>query len=132
MASSLQSCDFKFIPTSSSAPPLQLLTLARTLRLITHIHDLAATNKALRAEWSERRDRIMRGVKELLMFTDGVESELTLSIPESACRELALELLANYLPDELIDYETLPKVRSFELEMYQPTVHVDVPSTFWF
>jgi hypothetical protein len=32
------------------------------------------------------------------------------SLPASVCRELVLELVANYLPDELVDHETLPKV----------------------
>ncbi|KAE9393090.1 hypothetical protein BT96DRAFT_999800 [Gymnopus androsaceus JB14] len=123
----IENCDFKFIATKSSSyaststpSPLQLLTLARTLRLIAHIHDLAATNKALRTEWSERRGGIMRGVRDLL--TDGSEGEeessassssnprSELSVPENVCRELALELVANYLPDELIDYEVFPKM----------------------
>lgn len=37
------------------------------------------------------------------------------SVPESICRELVLELVANHLPDELMDYQMFPQARSFNL-----------------
>ncbi|KAJ3861751.1 hypothetical protein EV359DRAFT_46545 [Lentinula novae-zelandiae] len=107
---------------SASASSLQLITLARTIRLVGHIQDLAATNKSLRAEWSERKGGIMKGIRRMILLnkdTAEEESEASKresddrvktldgprSMPESICRELVLELVANYLPDELIHYQ---------------------------
>ncbi|KAF5347453.1 hypothetical protein D9757_013818 [Collybiopsis confluens] len=103
-----QNCEIKFNssrPNSSSTSSSQLTTLARTLRLIGHIQDLASTNKSLRADWSEKRDDIMRGVQNLLMGGSGSEDSSSVgywSIPEGVCRKLALELVAKYLPNKLM------------------------------
>ncbi|KAJ3992694.1 hypothetical protein F5050DRAFT_1579091 [Lentinula boryana] len=95
---------------------LQLLTLARTLRLIGHVQDLAATNKSLRAEWNERKNGIMKGIKSMILDGDSANEESEAakgegddeiksldepnSVPESVCRELVLELVANHLSDD--------------------------------
>ncbi|KAF9075216.1 hypothetical protein BDP27DRAFT_38333 [Rhodocollybia butyracea] len=124
----MENCAIKLNTAESSISysPLQLLTLARTLRLISYILDLAATNKSLRAEWNERRNGIMNSVRDMLILDDNLEVEKEQeekeesklgtprgylgSLPASVCRELVLELVANHLPDELVDHETLPKM----------------------
>ncbi|KAJ3932590.1 MAG: hypothetical protein NXY57DRAFT_1072227 [Lentinula lateritia] len=129
----IENCDFNFTKSfSASASSLQLITLARTIRLVGHIQDLAATNKSLRAEWSERKGGIMKGIRRMILLdkdTAEEESEASKresddrvktldgprSVPESICRELVLELVANHLPDELMDYQMFPQARSFNL-----------------
>ncbi|KAJ3986996.1 hypothetical protein F5890DRAFT_1406039 [Lentinula detonsa] len=96
---------------SHSSSPLQLLTLARTLRLIGHVQDLAATNKSLRAEWNERKNSIMKSIKSMILDGDSANEE----IPESVCRELVLELVANHLSDELMDHQTFYKASPFQI-----------------
>ncbi|KIK58369.1 hypothetical protein GYMLUDRAFT_45278 [Collybiopsis luxurians FD-317 M1] len=120
LENNIENCEIKFNSPRPRLNPssLQLVTLARTLRLIGHIQDLASTNKSLRAEWAERRDGVMKGVRDLLLG-DGTDEEVSVeassdmgswSIPENVCRKLVLELVANYLPDELVDNESLPKM----------------------
>ncbi|KAL0570451.1 hypothetical protein V5O48_011508 [Marasmius crinis-equi] len=83
-----------------------LVTLARTLRLIVLIRDLAATNKALRAEWQERESGVLTAVRDLA--TSQIDSEVP-SAPASACRELVLSIVQN-LPSQLVDHKSLPKM----------------------
>ncbi|KAJ3719553.1 hypothetical protein DFJ43DRAFT_1005337 [Lentinula guzmanii] len=101
------------LSVSHSSSPLQLLTLARTLRLIGHVQDLAATNKSLRAEWNERKDGIMKSIKSMILDGDFADEESEAakgegdhgikssdepnSVPESVCRELVLELMCHLL-----------------------------------
>ncbi|KAJ3784444.1 hypothetical protein GGU10DRAFT_357775 [Lentinula aff. detonsa] len=125
----IENCDFKFIKSlsvSHSSSPLQLLTLARTLRLIRHVQDLAATNKSLRAQWNERKDGIMKGIKSMILDGDFADEESEAakgegdheikssdepnSVPESVCRELVLELVANHLSDESMDHQTFSEM----------------------
>ncbi|KAJ3841743.1 hypothetical protein F5878DRAFT_577882 [Lentinula raphanica] len=129
LENNIENSDFKFVKLSTSSPAssLQLLTLARTLRLIGLIQDLSATNKSLKAEWNERKTGIMTSIRDMILDkgdptdeeSDAVEAasedETTTikeprSVPEGVCQELVLELVANYLPDELIDHESFPKM----------------------
>ncbi|KAJ6608207.1 hypothetical protein B0H10DRAFT_2068569 [Mycena sp. CBHHK59/15] len=83
-----------------------LVTLARTLRLIILIQDLALTNKALRASWEERQMQILTMVRDLAAAQlDGVVT----SSPRSTCRELVLSIVQD-LPTSLINEDTLPKM----------------------
>ncbi|KAJ3757954.1 hypothetical protein EV360DRAFT_44950 [Lentinula raphanica] len=106
--------EFVKLSTSSPASSLQLLTLARTLRLIGLIQDLSATNKSLKAEWNERKTGIMTSIRDMILDkgdpTDEESDAEPRSVPEGVCQELVLELVANYLPDELIDHESFPKM----------------------
>ncbi|KAJ3872691.1 hypothetical protein F5051DRAFT_148142 [Lentinula edodes] len=124
----IENCDFNFTKSSSASnSSLQLITLARTIRLVGHIQDLAATNRSLRAEWSERKGGIMKGIRSMILLDrDAAEEEIEASkresdgrvksldgprsAPESVCRELVLELVANHLPDELMDYQMFPQM----------------------
>ena len=48
-----------------------LVVLARTLRLITTIQDLALTTKTLRADWEERQISILTLVRDLVAEKSG-------------------------------------------------------------
>lgn len=50
---------------SSFAESSTLTTLARTLRLIMTIQELAASNKSLRSVWAEREATILKSVRDL-------------------------------------------------------------------
>ncbi|KAJ7746508.1 hypothetical protein DFH07DRAFT_962981 [Mycena maculata] len=83
-----------------------LVTLARTLRLIILIQDLALTNKTLRASWEERQMQVLTMVRDLAAGQlDGVAA----SAPRSTCRELVLSIVQD-LPSSLITEDTLPKM----------------------
>ncbi|THV07136.1 hypothetical protein K435DRAFT_710473 [Dendrothele bispora CBS 962.96] len=94
------------LENSSMADESTLVTLSRTLRLVTLIRDLAATNKGLRADWVERETAILTLIRNLA--TSQLESRQP-SAPGSACRELILSIVQD-LPATLIDHETLPKM----------------------
>ncbi|KAI3605699.1 delta 9-fatty acid desaturase [Moniliophthora roreri] len=83
-----------------------LVTLARTLRLVILIRDLASTNKVLRADWQERETTILKAVRDLA--TSQLDPE-TPSAPVSTCRELILSIAQN-LPPSLVDHESLSKM----------------------
>ncbi|KAK7439775.1 hypothetical protein VKT23_017349 [Stygiomarasmius scandens] len=83
-----------------------LVTLARTLRLVILIRDLASTNKELRVDWVERETAVLTLVRNFA--TSQLESKQP-SAPISACRELILSIVQD-LPSGLIDHETLPKM----------------------
>ncbi|KAK1235775.1 hypothetical protein PQX77_000989 [Marasmius sp. AFHP31] len=83
-----------------------LVPLVRTLRLIILIRDLAATNKALRAEWKEREGGVLKAVRDLAMSQ--LDSEIP-SAPASTCRELVLSIVQD-LPESLVDHNSLPKM----------------------
>ncbi|KAF8899801.1 hypothetical protein CPB84DRAFT_1780009 [Gymnopilus junonius] len=86
----------------------RLSGLARALRLVMVLEDLAKRNKSLRAEWDERRVGILTMIRDLKVIgSDSGESSS--SIPRSACRELALSIV-QHLPSSLIDHDTLSKV----------------------
>ncbi|KAJ4467014.1 hypothetical protein J3R30DRAFT_3579883 [Lentinula aciculospora] len=146
----IENCEFKFVkpPSASSSFPLQMLTLARTLRLIGHIQDLVTTNKSLRAEWSVRESVIMKGIRNMILDEDiseeeseaGKESEgrsvQARSVPEGVCRELVLELVANNLSNESLNYQTFPKMchllSSSNLSssvLSLPASHTQIPSS---
>ena len=48
-----------------------LVTLARTLRLVASIEELASTNKSLRASWQERKVSILIMIKDLATVSLG-------------------------------------------------------------
>ncbi|KAJ7512370.1 hypothetical protein B0H11DRAFT_479514 [Mycena galericulata] len=83
-----------------------LVTLARTLRLIILIQDLASTNKTLRASWEERQIQVLTMVRDLAA---GQLDDVAASAPRSTCRELVLSIVQD-LPTSLITEETLPKM----------------------
>ncbi|KAJ7484301.1 hypothetical protein FB451DRAFT_1554863 [Mycena latifolia] len=83
-----------------------LVALARTLRLIILIQDLALTNKTLRASWEERQMQILTMVRDLAA---GQLDDLAASTPRSTCRELVLSIVQD-LPASLITEDTLPKM----------------------
>lgn len=83
-----------------------LVVLARTLRLVILIEDLASTNKSLRAGWQNRKMPILMVIRDLATVSlDGVAP----SVPRSTCRGLILTIV-QHLPVSLIDHETLPKM----------------------
>ncbi|KAF8198654.1 hypothetical protein BJ912DRAFT_1055525 [Pholiota molesta] len=84
-----------------------LVALARALKLLTVLEDLTKTNKALLAEWAERRIPILTIVRDLSVLGNH-PAELS-SVPRSACRELVLSIV-QHLPPSLIDENTLPKL----------------------
>ncbi|KAG6844999.1 hypothetical protein H0H87_001771 [Tephrocybe sp. NHM501043] len=91
---------------SSLADDTSLVTLARTLRLITLIQDLCLTNKSLRAEWEERNMSILKMVRDLATVSiDHLEP----SIPRSTCRGLLLSIVQD-LPPSLINETTFSKM----------------------
>ncbi|KAJ7074942.1 hypothetical protein B0H15DRAFT_1027322 [Mycena belliarum] len=83
-----------------------LVALARTLRLVILIQDLALTNKTLRASWEERQMLILSMVRDLAA---GHLDTATASAPRSTCRELVLSIVQD-LPASLITIDTLPKM----------------------
>ncbi|KAF9477335.1 hypothetical protein BDN70DRAFT_881303 [Pholiota conissans] len=84
-----------------------LVALARALRLLTVLEDLTKRNKALLAEWTERRIPILTIVRDLTVL--GNDPTVLLSVPRSACRQLVLSIV-QHLPSSLIDENTLPKM----------------------
>ncbi|KAJ3917960.1 hypothetical protein F5877DRAFT_43580 [Lentinula edodes] len=91
--------------SSASNSSLQLITLARTIRLVGHIQDLAATNRSLRAEWSERKGGIMKGIRGMILLDrDAAEEEIEASKRESNGR-----------------VETLDGPRTYSSVLYPPT-----------
>ncbi|KAF5370318.1 hypothetical protein D9758_006910 [Tetrapyrgos nigripes] len=82
------------------------VTMARTLRLVILIRDLALTNKGLHANWAERETAVLTLIRNFA--TSQLESQQP-SAPGSACRELVLSIVQD-LPSGLIDHETLPKM----------------------
>ena len=48
-----------------------LVALARTLRLIVSIEELASTNKSLRASWQERKMSILTMIRDLATVSLG-------------------------------------------------------------
>ncbi|KAJ7056206.1 hypothetical protein C8F01DRAFT_377750 [Mycena amicta] len=83
-----------------------LVVLARTLRLIILVQDLARTNKTLRATWEERHMTILTMVRDLAA---GKLDSANTSLPRSTCRELVLSIVQD-LPASLITEETLPQM----------------------
>ena len=59
---------------SSLEDDTSLVTLARSLRLITAIQDLVLTNRSLRAVWDERSVPILRMVRDLAAGSHGEET----------------------------------------------------------
>lgn len=59
-----------------------LVVLARTLRLIITIQDLASTNKSLRADWQERRITTLTLVRDLIAERSGTFNDIVKS-PDS-------------------------------------------------
>ncbi|KAL1719117.1 hypothetical protein EV715DRAFT_272923 [Schizophyllum commune] len=83
-----------------------LPALARTLRLIIAVRDLATTAKSLRADWQEREKGILALVRD--MASKRIDST-KISAPRSACRELLLTVVQD-LPPSLIEPDTLSKM----------------------
>ncbi|KAF8970121.1 hypothetical protein BDZ97DRAFT_1792056 [Flammula alnicola] len=84
-----------------------LVALARALRLVAVLEELAKRNKALMAEWGERRMGILTIIRDLSVL--GNDSQELSSVPRSVCRELVLSVV-QHLPSSLIDQDTLPKM----------------------
>ncbi|KZS97217.1 hypothetical protein SISNIDRAFT_482151 [Sistotremastrum niveocremeum HHB9708] len=83
-----------------------LFALFWTLRLIISLEDLTASNKALKAEWVERRSTMLRFVRDLLLVTP---VHVSYSEPREKCRELLLNAVQD-LPSSLLEHDTLPKM----------------------
>ncbi|KAG6916946.1 hypothetical protein DXG01_004633 [Tephrocybe rancida] len=121
---------------SSLSDDTTLVTLARTLRLIALIQDLASTNKSLRTEWEERTMPILTTVRDLatvslsnhsttpsslrvlISFADNLEP----SIPRSTCRGLLLSIVQD-LPPSLIDQGTFSKMCHLVMD---PSIEVQI------
>ncbi|KAF8624962.1 hypothetical protein AX15_005604 [Amanita polypyramis BW_CC] len=96
--SNLESSDIKDDTT--------FVALARALRLIIVVEELAKTNKPFSEGWQPRRVQILRTVRDMAMVKlDAVG----ISVPRSICRELILTVVQD-LPSSLLDLETLPKM----------------------
>ena len=107
-----------------------LVALARALRLVLTLEELASRNKSLMAEWEGRRKDMLVFVRDLSVLGLGTLNLISLffvtpfddcafrppdsadvsSVPHSTCRELALSIV-QHLPSSLIDQDTLSKVR---------------------
>ncbi|KDR72553.1 hypothetical protein GALMADRAFT_752797 [Galerina marginata CBS 339.88] len=85
----------------------RLVGLARALRLVVVLEDLAKRNKGLMAEWHERRMGILKMIRDLNVIRN--DSELQSSAPRSACRKLVLSIV-QHLPSTLLDQDTLSKM----------------------
>ncbi|TDL24483.1 hypothetical protein BD410DRAFT_785971 [Rickenella mellea] len=83
-----------------------LVMLARTLKLLLSIRELAETNKALRTAWQEREMPILILIRDLVAQSSGSADP---SVPRSSCWGSALSIVQN-LPTTLIDHDTLPKM----------------------
>ncbi|KAJ3808145.1 hypothetical protein F5876DRAFT_46635 [Lentinula aff. lateritia] len=109
---------------SASTSSLQLITLARTIRLVGHIQDLAATNKSLRAEWSERKGGIMKGVRRMILLDkDTAEEESEASKRESDDR------MCHLLSSSTYSYVPYPSTHSHSssssLSSFASSIHHD-------
>ena len=115
-----------FWQNSSFSDDSTLVGLARTLRLIISVQDLASMNKALRADWQARQMPILMLVRDLataklgttrcvialtamFTYTYIILDTTGVSVPRSVCRELVLSIVQG-LPPSLIDQDTLSKV----------------------
>ncbi|KAI0075975.1 hypothetical protein K474DRAFT_1645833 [Panus rudis PR-1116 ss-1] len=98
MENNLENCSFD---ETASLP-----TLARTLKLLLTVQDLAGTNKSLRAVWQERQTAILTLVRDLVQAKSVKDVS---SGPLSVCRELAMSIVQD-LPASLIDHDTFPKM----------------------
>ncbi|KAF5380135.1 hypothetical protein D9615_006188 [Tricholomella constricta] len=105
------------LENSSMTDDSTLVTLARTLRLIILIQDLASTNKSLRADWQERKMPILTLVRDLATVSIG---DLEASVPRSTCRVLVLSIVRD-LPISLIDQDTFSKMAHLVMD---PSVDV--------
>ncbi|KZT28004.1 hypothetical protein NEOLEDRAFT_1059411 [Neolentinus lepideus HHB14362 ss-1] len=83
-----------------------LMTLARTLRLVITIQDLAVTNKSLRALWEEHRQSVLILVRDVVSSRQISRNS---SRPQSICLELAMTIIQD-LPESLLDDKTLPSM----------------------
>ncbi|KAF9652581.1 hypothetical protein BDM02DRAFT_3088924 [Thelephora ganbajun] len=96
--------------------PSTIVTLARSLQTILKIIDLATTNRALRANWERRKDKVFTLVRDIATTESSVQSG-----PLSTCHELLLTVAQN-LPQSLIEIDTLGKVRRlFRVTFLQAT-----------
>ena len=102
--------------------PSTYVTLSRTLQLFLIIEDFAASNKALKAVWEERRSANLALIRDIVslklgtyphstcqMSSDAFVDHTQSSTPLSICRELALQIVRD-LPTSLLTRETLPKM----------------------
>ncbi|KAF8156982.1 hypothetical protein B0H34DRAFT_711453 [Crassisporium funariophilum] len=96
----------------------ELVALARALRLVVVLEELAKRNKALMAEWEGRRMGVLVVIRDLGVL--GRDAGEVSSVPRSACRELVLSIV-QHLPESLIDIDTLPKMCHL-IEDPSPTV----------
>ncbi|KII91341.1 hypothetical protein PLICRDRAFT_38089 [Plicaturopsis crispa FD-325 SS-3] len=90
------------LETCSFSDDSTLVTMARTLKLVLAVQDLASTNKSLRADWQERQTGVLTLIRDMV----AVKSDAMGSLPRSRCRELALTIVQD-LPSSLIDENTL-------------------------
>ncbi|KAK2461029.1 hypothetical protein APHAL10511_006970 [Amanita phalloides] len=85
---------------------MMLTVLARSLRLVLAIEDLASTNTSFSENWEPRKKKILRTVRDMVMVK---LDETGISVPRSICRELILTVIQN-LPSSLMDVDILPKM----------------------
>ncbi|KZV78944.1 hypothetical protein EXIGLDRAFT_661699 [Exidia glandulosa HHB12029] len=84
----------------------ELLSLARTLRLLASVIELAASTKMLRQEyWALREKKIMALVLRLLEAQGSGDKD---SAARAACKELLISLAA-HIPSASLDPDTLSK-----------------------
>ncbi|KAI5116021.1 hypothetical protein M0805_005027, partial [Coniferiporia weirii] len=100
----LEGCSF----ADSSSLPI----LARTLRLVLTVQDLARMNKTLRTDWNERELSILTLVRDLVQKAS---IHASASSPRSVCWEMAFSIVQN-LPSSLIDHESLPNMAHLLLD----------------
>ncbi|KAJ3894553.1 hypothetical protein GG344DRAFT_40829 [Lentinula edodes] len=109
--------------SSASNSSLQLITLARTIRLVGHIQDLAATNRSLRAEWSERKGGIMKGIRGMILLDrDTAEEEIEASKRESDGRMCHLLSSSTY---SSVPYPPTNSHLSSSLPSFASSIHHD-------
>ncbi|KAI6158556.1 hypothetical protein EDD17DRAFT_1622088 [Pisolithus thermaeus] len=80
-----------------------LVTLGRTLQLVTTIEELVTTNKPLREGWERRRKAIFGLIKKTIIVDT---REMPYSDPRAFCRELAMSTVVNK-PSSMIEETAL-------------------------
>ncbi|KAI6132629.1 hypothetical protein EDD16DRAFT_1821414 [Pisolithus croceorrhizus] len=80
-----------------------LVTLGRTLQLVTTIEESVATNKPLREGWERRRKAIFGLIKKIIIVDT---REMPYSDPRALCRELTMSIIENK-PSSMIEETTL-------------------------
>ncbi|KAM6492444.1 hypothetical protein JOM56_012168 [Amanita muscaria] len=94
------------LENSNVEDDMTLVALARAMKLVHGIQDLAKTNKLLSGIWTTREMQILTLVRDMLMVRLDAAA---LSAPRVVCRELMLTI-AQDLPADLMDADCFPKM----------------------